>query len=166
MKIYMSVIIKEFSAPFQQQVIDLILDIQQNEFQVPITLNDQQDLLNIPNFYQNGKGNFWIALNEDKVVGTIALVAFGDQQAALRKMFVNKNFRGKEIGTAQRLLDTLLLWSKEKLIHQIYLGTLSHMRAAHSFYRRNGFVEISREKLPSDFPLVHVDSNFFHLIVK
>ena len=70
MKIYMSVIIKEFSAPFQQQVIDLILDIQQNEFQVPITLNDQQDLLNIPNFYQNGKGNFWIALNEDKVVGT------------------------------------------------------------------------------------------------
>jgi putative acetyltransferase len=133
----MPITIKEFSPEHQQQVIQLILDIQQNEFKVPITINDQQDLLNIPSFYQNGKGNFWIALYEGRVIGTIALVGFGNRMGALRKMFVSKNFRGKEFGTAQQLFDTLLAWSKENSIAEIFLGTLSHMHAAHSFYRRN-----------------------------
>lgn len=161
----MPVSIQEFSPAYQQQVVDLILDIQQNEFHVPITLDDQQDLVAIPTFYQNGKGNFWMALNDGQVIGTIALVSFSDHQAALRKMFVNKNFRGKQFGTAQKLFETLLEWSREKFIYEIYLGTLSHMHAAHSFYRRNGFEEINREELPLDFPLVHVDSMFFKLLL-
>ena len=153
--------IEEFSPQYQQQVIDLILGIQQHEFQVPITIDDQPDLLSIPSFYQNQKGNFWTAIHEGKVIGTIALLSFSSDQAALRKMFVAKNFRGKEIGTAQKLFDTLLSWSKEKMFREIYLGTLGHMHAAHGFYRRNGFVEIRKEELPGKFPLVHVDSMFF-----
>ncbi|HYV90476.1 MAG TPA: GNAT family N-acetyltransferase [Chitinophagales bacterium] len=169
-----------YSDSYQQEVIDLILNIQQNEFHVPITLEDQPDLLTIPSFYQGAtgvrrpllhnhaqasdtKGNFWIATHEGKVVGTIALLGFSNDQAALRKMFVAKDFRGKELGTAQKLFDTLLSWSKEKGIREIYLGTLSHMFAAHSFYRRNGFVEMRKEELPENFPLVHVDSMFFKL---
>src|ERR1044071_1950851 len=154
-----------YSDSQQQQVIDLILNIQQNEFHVPIEVKDQPDLLTIPSFYQAEKGNFWIALHAGKLVGTIALVGFSDYQAALRKMFVEKNFRGKGFGTAQKLFDTLLSWSKEKGIHEIYLGTLNHMHAAHSFYRRNGFVEISKEELPEKFPLVHVDSMFFRKLI-
>jgi len=161
----MPLFIKEFSPEYQQQVIDLILNIQQNEFHVPITIDDQQDLLTIPDFYQNGKGNFWIALNNEKVVGTISLVGFSNHQAALRKMFVMKDFRGKEFGTAQGLLNTLLIWSKENSLKEIYLGTLSHMHAAHSFYRRNGFIEINKNDLPEKFPLVHVDSMFFKLVL-
>ena len=157
--------ITEYSSPWQQQVIDLILPIQQQEFHVPITLEDQKDLTNIESFYQNDKGNFWIALNGDKVVGTISLVCFSDSEAALRKMFVQKEFRGKETGTAQRLLDELLQWSKEKNIRTIYLGTLGHMHAAQRFYRRNGFMEIKQEELPKNFPLMHVDSMFFKLNV-
>ena len=153
--------IVEFTPPYQQQVIELILDIQKNEFHVPITLGDQPDLLVIPSFYQNEKGNFWIAIEEEKVIGTIALLSFSDDQAALRKMFVAKNYRGKEFGTAQKLFDALLSWAKEKDIHEIYLGTLSHMLAAQSFYRRNGFVEIRKEALPVRYPVMHVDSMFF-----
>ncbi|MFI5135684.1 MAG: GNAT family N-acetyltransferase [Chitinophagales bacterium] len=157
--------IEEFSPEYLQQVIDLILPIQQIEFEVPITLEDQQDLLMIPSFYQNGKGNFWIAVDNEKVIGTIALKNFNEHQAALRKMFVEKNFRGKIFGTAQRLLDTLLGWSKQKALEEIYLGTLSQMLAAHAFYRRNRFIEIRKEELPPDFPLVHFDSLFFKLKV-
>ena len=113
--------IAEFSLSHQRQVIDLILDIQQNEFNVPITIDDQPDLVTIPSFYQNGNGNFWVALNEDQVVGTIALISFSSHEAALRKMFVKKNFRGKEAGTAQRLLDKLLQWAKEKSINEIII---------------------------------------------
>lgn len=153
--------IREFSLPYQDEVCQLILDIQQNEFHVPITISDQPDLLTIPEFYQNGRGNFWIALHEGKVAGTIALVDFSAHQAALRKMFVQKNYRGKEWGTAQKLMDELLRWASEKSIDEIYLGSLSQMHAAHSFYRRNGFTEIPKGNLPLNFPLVHVDSVFF-----
>jgi len=162
-----------YSDSYQQEVINLILNIQQNEFHVPITIEDQPDLLTIPSFYQNEKarpdtvgGNFWIAIHEGRVVGTIALVSFSINQAALRKMFVAKNFRGKVFGTAQKLFDKLLLWSKEMGITEIYLGTLDHMHAAHSFYLRNGFVEIEKEELPVNFPLVHVDSMFFRKITE
>ncbi len=157
--------ISTFTPPFQEQVIDLILTNQQHKFHVPITLNDQPDLLMIPSFYRNDNGNFWIAIHEEKVVGTIALLLFSEKQAALRKMFVAKEFRGKEFGTAQKLFDALLLWTKEKGIHEIYLGTLNHMHAAQSFYKRNGFVEMKKEELPEKYPVMHVDSMFFRKTV-
>ena len=155
--------IAEYTDVFREQVIRLILDIQQNEFDVPITIDDQPDLLTIPAFYQNGNGNFWMALNDDQVVGTIALISFSSHEAALRKMFVKKDFRGKGAGTAQRLLGELLQWARGKSIDEIYLGTLSHMHAAHRFYERNGFGEIGKQELPDRFPLVHVDSKFYRL---
>jgi N-acetylglutamate synthase-like GNAT family acetyltransferase len=157
--------IEEFHPEMEEQVCRLILDIQQNEFQVPITLADQPDLLTIPQFYQHGAGNFWVALNEGVVVGTIGLRSFSSHQAALRKMFVHKNFRGKESGTAQQLLNELQSWTCTHSISEIYLGTLSHMHAAHAFYRRNGFTELQQEQLPELFPLVHVDSMFFQKVI-
>jgi hypothetical protein len=39
-------------------------------------------------------GNFWVALYEGKVVGNISLLDIGNQQVALRKMFVEKEFQG------------------------------------------------------------------------
>ena len=80
-----------YSPEFQPQVPELILDIEQNELGVPITLADQPDLLDIPNFYQSNRGNFWLAINgENEVVGTIALIDTGFAFGVLRKMFVRK----------------------------------------------------------------------------
>ncbi len=51
--------------PFQdehkQGVIDLIVNIQQNEFDLSITALEQPDLADIKKFYQKQKGNFWVA---------------------------------------------------------------------------------------------------------
>jgi len=71
----------------------LILEIQQLEFHIDIDITRQPDLFDITNFYQTGKGNFWIARSQNAVFGTIALLDIGDHQAALRKMFVDKNLR-------------------------------------------------------------------------
>jgi hypothetical protein len=42
----------------------LIREIQQYEFGVAIALKAQPDLLKIPEFYQTGKGNLWIAVDQ------------------------------------------------------------------------------------------------------
>ena len=151
--------------PFEDQdtdhIVNLILNIQQNEFQVPITINEQQDLLNIPTFYQQKKGNFWVAKFNDEVVGTIALIDCGDNIGTIRKMFVKKEFRGKEFGIAQRLLNTLEESARTNTIKSLYLGTLERLQAAIRFYERNGFTLIQKQNLPTVFPLMPVDTHFF-----
>jgi putative acetyltransferase len=153
--------IQPFENQDTNQIVNLILNIQQNEFQVPITINEQQDLLNIPSFYQQGKGNFWVAKSEREVVGTIALIDCGENVGTIRKMFVKKEFRGKEHGIAQRLLDILEESSRENGITNLYLGTLERLQAAIRFYERNGFTLIEKQNLPSVFPLMPVDTHFF-----
>ena len=81
---------------YKEAIAELILNIQQNEFNVPVTITDQPDLLNIPTVYCRKNGNFWVAVEDEKVIGTIALIDFDNKQAALRKMFVHKDYRGKE----------------------------------------------------------------------
>ncbi|MBD2462903.1 GNAT family N-acetyltransferase [Oscillatoria sp. FACHB-1407] len=153
--------IQPYSHEFQNQLIALILDIQQKEFSIPITLTDQPDLLNIPQVYQQGQGNFWIALDADQVIGTIALLDIGGNQGALRKMFVHKDYRGKHIGCGQQLLNRLLREASLQGITTIYLGTTEFFKAAHRFYEKNGFVEIAQSQLPAHFPLVGVDTKFY-----
>lgn len=142
-------------------VVDVILPIQQEEFGVAVTLQDQPDLLDIPGYYQRNAGNFWVALDGDAVVGTIALLDIGNGQAALRKMFVRAVWRGREHGVAQRLLDTLLVWSREQGLREIFLGTTAQFLAAHRFYDKNGFEEITQSVLPASFPLMTVDTKFY-----
>ncbi|MBS1680813.1 MAG: GNAT family N-acetyltransferase [Bacteroidetes bacterium] len=155
--------IVEFALQYQQQVIDLILPIQQKEFNLPITLDDQPDLKTIGSVYQKGYGNFWVALSGKNVVGTIALIDFGNWQSALRKMFVHPKHRGKDAGVAQLLMDELIAWCTKKNVKEIYLGTIDSMHAAHRFYIKNSFTEIQKEDLPKSFPLVRVDNRFFSL---
>lgn len=157
----MNIIIQPYDARYQYQVIQLICSIQQQEFGINITPDQQPDLKNITTFYQQKKGNFLLALDDNSVIGTIALLDIGNHEAALRKMFVHKDFRG--CGVAKQLLDVLLQWAYEKQMRAIYLGTTAAFIAAHKFYAKHGFIEITKNELPKNFPVMAVDSKFYCL---
>ncbi len=157
----MNSLIRPFCVDDEQQIVDLIVSIQQREFNIPITAEDQPDLLDIPNYYQKNRGNFWVALHNEDVVGTISLLDIGNGQSALRKMFVHRHFRGSGKGVAGSLLKTLLDWAGLKRFREIYLGTTPYFLAAHRFYEKNGFTEISKEDLPETFPIMEVDTRFY-----
>ena len=150
-----------FKKQYQQQVIDLIVGIQSGEFGVKITANDQPDLADIENFYQLGNGNFWLAVSENKVLGTISLVDIGNSQVGLRKMFVKKGYRGKPLNIGQKLMDTATQWCIERSIKQIYLGTVPTYYAAHRFYEKNGFSRLEKSELPKAFHLMNADKWFY-----
>ncbi len=156
-----SVEIKPFSAEHQTSVEKLVLPIQQIEFGVKTTLEDQPDLMDIAGTFQNGDGNFWIALDGDELVGTVGVVDISNHQVALKKMFVSSSYRGKDKGVAQSLIDTAVEWCRTKGILQIFLGSTPRMYAAHRFYEKNGFVEVSTEQLPPLFPIALVDTKFY-----
>jgi N-acetylglutamate synthase-like GNAT family acetyltransferase len=153
--------------PYQPEhfeaVTGLIVAIQRDEFGFDIDLARQPDLSEIPAFYQNGAGNFWVALDGETVVGTIALKDIGEGFVALRKMFVAAEYRGAEWGVAAKLLDTAMIWSKQHAVLSIFLGTTEKFRAAHRFYEKHGFILIDKASLPDSFLFMPVDTRFYRL---
>ena len=155
--------IKEFSDENVEDIIDMILNIQINEFNISIDRESQPDLLSIRDFYQTGNGNFWLAEDNSKIIGTAALKDIGDNYAALRKMFVKKEYRGKGKNISKLLLESVFHWGREMNIEKIFLGTTDRFTAAHRFYEKNGFSEIAKESLPVSFPVMTVDCKFYHI---
>ncbi|MFC4144195.1 GNAT family N-acetyltransferase [Pedobacter mendelii] len=144
-------------------IIDIILPIQQLEFNVPLTISDQPDLLDIENFYMLKGGNFWGASIQEKLCGTIALLRFNKESGAIRKMFVKKEFRGKEYGIAVALLNELINYCIANGIKNLYLGTVDILKAAIRFYEKKGFKQLDKNDLPNDFPFMSSDNVFYHL---
>ncbi|XHR93373.1 GNAT family N-acetyltransferase [Mucilaginibacter sp. UC70_90] len=102
-------VISSLNNTYCQQIIDIILPIQQIEFNVPITLEAQPDLLDIETNYHQTGGDFWGAIYNEQLVGTIALIAFDNNAAAIRKMFVLKEYRGKSWASRSYYLIILLI---------------------------------------------------------
>ncbi|WP_088839354.1 GNAT family N-acetyltransferase [Listeria sp. ILCC792] len=152
--------IEKYTERYHEEVVALILRIQQKEFNVPISLSDQPDLMDIGNFYADG--GFWIARDGDTVVGTIATWFIDGPNATIRKLFTDENYRGKEYQTGQRLLETLEEFCAQNGKSHIFLGTTDKFKAAHRFYEKNGYIEISKADLPADFDILDVDSKFYH----
>ena len=153
--------ITTYQDKYLSEIIDLILSIQQKEFNIPVTLEAQPDLKQIPEIYQAGKGNFWVALNDDQPVGTVGLIDIGENIGVIRKMFVHAAFRGKANGVSHQLLQTLLQWAAKNEIKSLFLGTVERLHASHRFYEKNGFTRIPLHDLPKQFPLMNVDTLFY-----
>ena len=154
--------IVSYSEALRDRIIDFILTIQRDEFGFDIRAEDQPDLLNIANFYQTGSGGFWVALSDGHVVGTIALRDIGNNQGALRKMFVKDTHRGGKTSVAFRLLERLVQSATTARVKDLYLGTTERFVAAHRFYEKNGFNRIAMELLPAAFPRMPLDTRFYH----
>ncbi|BCS87864.1 GNAT family N-acetyltransferase [Pseudodesulfovibrio sediminis] len=143
------------------EIIDLITTIQIDEFGVATSAEKQPDLRDIPYFYQQGAGSFWLAFVDGELAGTIALKDVGGGVCALRKMFVKKAYRGKERGIAAALMATLLDWAGSKGVREIYLGTVDVYHAAHRFYEKSGFMEVTLDQVPDTVPLMDVDLKYY-----
>ncbi len=144
-----------------EAIASVIVPIQQQEFKIPITYEQQPDLMEISTFYQSGNGGFWVGQSEGQIVGTIGLKDIGNNETALRKMFVHADYRGKPHNVASRLLTHLLDHARRQNVKTVYLGTTAKFLAAHRFYEKNGFEKIDPDTLPASFPRMAVDTKFY-----
>ncbi|MEE3625082.1 GNAT family N-acetyltransferase [Nitrospirillum sp. BR 11752] len=155
--------IRPYRAGDESGIAALIVPIQQEEFGIPISYEDQPDLRDIPGFYLTGAGQFWVAVEGEAIVGSIALKDIGGGAAALRKMFVAPSHRGQPHRAAARLLAALLSHAREVGLTSLYLGTTAKFLAAHRFYEKSGFSPITPDELPPTFPRMAVDTRFYFL---
>lgn len=134
----------EFQPQYRDQVIDVIgkvlrqlkVILQSDE---PLT---DEDLYKIPEVY-SGKGKFWVAIYDGKVIGTVAIKDMGQQVAKLNRMFVLFDYHGKGVG--QGLLNEALAFAKDQGYKEIILNTHKLMKRAHHFYEKNGFRMVGKK---------------------
>jgi ribosomal protein S18 acetylase RimI-like enzyme len=151
--------ITAYSDKYKEQTIKLIFDILENEFGRH-SKSGRPDLFNIPKVYQTGSGNFWLAIEKEKVVGTIGLHYHGDGRGYLERFYVAKELRRKGVGS--KLFLTLLKFAKKSKYKKIYLSTWDGTPAANNFYIKNGFKRI--EALPKDLlPQSSHDNVFYEM---
>ncbi|CAM1345010.1 GNAT family N-acetyltransferase [Tenacibaculum amylolyticum] len=156
--------IQKFEPHQQEQLANFVLGIQNGEFGLGFKRDEQKDLLNTSEFYKGG--NFWIAKNENDIIGCIGLQKLNSEVGVLRKMFVQKEFRGKELNIAQQLFEKLKQEAINLKFEKILLDTPSIAKASHRFYQRNGFIEIRKNEIPSAYSFPDRNSKIFELKLK
>ncbi|MCM1293855.1 MAG: hypothetical protein NC230_09825 [Bacteroides sp.] len=70
--------ILQYDKKYETATIALILNIQNNEAKINLTLSEQPDLIDIESSHISRGGNFWIAVDNGQVIGTIALMNLND----------------------------------------------------------------------------------------
>lgn len=136
----------EFDPKYTEEIYDFVMDIKANEIGWK---SDAYELRDIPKYYLGGGGNFWIALDDDKIIGTTALENMGNGQGYLKRMYLTKEYRGT--GVAQEMLSVLLQYARDRQIKEIYLatGTNPNVERAIAFYDKMGFEKIM--EMPENF---------------
>jgi len=134
-----------YTDKYKEQTIELIFDILENEFSRH-SKSGRPDLYNISEEYQKNNGNFWIAIDNENVVGTIALRDCGNDVGFLERMYVKRELRRTGLGS--KLSSGLINFAKNKSYKEIFLSTWEETVSANNFYIKNGFGRI--ESLPAN----------------
>jgi N-acetylglutamate synthase-like GNAT family acetyltransferase/DNA-binding MarR family transcriptional regulator len=143
------------------QIIELIENIQKNEFSLPISPDLNSGILKAEGeYYYNNSYNFWYAVDDNgKIVGSIGLKKINDTCAELKKFFVAADYRGR--GISQKLMQVLIKTAVKHQFKYLYLGTISKLKAANNFYEKYGFSKIRANQLPPHFDKCFLDNVFF-----
>lgn len=156
--------IYRFQKSDQEELRSFVLKIQNEEFNLGFTENEQVDLIYTESFYKDG--GFWIAKVGKQIVGTIGLQKLSDEKGALRKMFVKLECRGKEPKIGQVLFNELIRNAKTLNFKEIFLDTPSVAIASHKFYERNGFLQIGKDEIPDSYKYPDRNSKVYKLKLK
>lgn len=157
--------IDQFKDKYTQDVINLVLHFQNDGTRPVVSVKDQPDLLDIVGEYIDKGGNFWIARDGEKLIGSIGIMPYSAEIAILKKFFVYEDYQGKPYHIGRTLYNELLAYAKEKSYKIILLDTPYNTDRAHKFYEKAGFQKIKEEDLPVRFSHPYKDCDFFIMLL-
>ena len=145
-----------------QAISDLIVNNHKTTTDIPTNHDIQLNSLDITDDYSKGSSGFWVAVADEKVVGSIALLDITNNAAAMQKLVFTEHHWDTETGVASKLFSHLFYEAQMCGIRDIFLGTRADLTDAHRLYEKHGFIRDSTTDLPSRFPIVSIDSHFYH----
>jgi ribosomal protein S18 acetylase RimI-like enzyme len=79
----------------------------------------------------------WVAVDDHRLVGSVAIRLLDDGQAELKRMYLQPGHRGRGLG--RTLLNQAIQWARNRGCHAIVLDTSTAMTAAQGLYESAGF---------------------------
>ncbi|MBC2328508.1 GNAT family N-acetyltransferase [Listeria swaminathanii] len=143
------------------ELVDLINYCQNIEADLDIKMAEQADIFEIEDYYQKQGGQFWIALHDNKIVGSIALLPFDKETVILKKFFTYPEFRGNPMRLGHNLFDAFYAFYTANDFSRIILDTPENEKRSHYFYEKQGFQQIAREALDIDYPFPDRNSRIY-----
>ncbi|MGX6641103.1 bifunctional helix-turn-helix transcriptional regulator/GNAT family N-acetyltransferase [Legionella pneumophila] len=150
------------SRALRKQIVNMIENIQVNEFHLSITPEINASILKAEEEYcYYSSCNFWYAVDEQGgIIGSIGLKKLNHTEGEVKKFFIAPKYRG--LGLAQKLMLTLVRNAMKHGFKKLFLGTVAQLNAARRFYEKNGFVLVNKNSLPKEFELCPLDTHFYY----
>jgi ribosomal protein S18 acetylase RimI-like enzyme len=102
--------------------------------------NIDEELSRFPEKYDEPDGAFFIAKENDNIIGCAGLKKMDDKTCEMKRLFVNDKYRGKGLG--KKLVEMIIEAAKSKNYEKMQLDTLNTMENALAIYYKAGFYEI------------------------
>jgi len=129
-----------------KQIKKLITDIMKKEFPGSQKVYPSDDIHNPANYYNGKKDVFYVAEEDSKIIGTVAIKEDTCYTALLRRLFVKKDFRGKGFGS--QLINKALDFCKKHNYKKVIFRGTDMMKSALKACLKNGFKEKDIIELP------------------
>ena len=123
-------------------VLKLVTAILSEEFPDDQAAYAVDDLNRLADAYPAPNSVFFVAEEKKKIVGTCGVKSDGSQSAILRRLFVDKKFRGQGVGCS--LLKEALQFCRDRGFREVVIRTSTRMEQAIQLCRSFGFSEDGR----------------------
>lgn len=137
--------IRRFIPADGESVRDLISSIMDEEFHDAKAAYPTHDIDQIDQSYGGLGEAFFVAVNGQKVVGSVAVKKEDDRVALLRRLFVDAGYRKQQIG--EKLIDRALKFCDEVGYKELVFKTTSRMLGAVKLCQKRGFVQRAKIQL-------------------
>jgi GNAT superfamily N-acetyltransferase len=91
----------------------------------------------LADFAMSGAGRLWIAEEDSRVIGSIAVVDAEKDVGQLRWFLLTPEARGTGLG--RRMLETALAYCRDRGMRRVFLWSFAQLDEALSLYERAGF---------------------------
>jgi GNAT superfamily N-acetyltransferase len=95
-------------------------------------------------FAETRRNAFWVVEIDAQIVGTFGIEACGKDTTELRRMYLDRRYRGRSI--AQRMLQCAEARALELGFSTMILSTAEVQKAAIAFYRKSGYRLVRTER--------------------
>ncbi len=137
--------IRRICSEDERAVKSLISDIMNEEFKDSAAAYPTDDLDQIEKVYGGLGEAFFVATDSKRVIGTVAVKKEDGRIALMRRLFVSKDYRNRQIGV--KLIERVLQFCEECGYDEIIFKTTSRMEGAIKLCQKKGFAQRAKLQL-------------------
>lgn len=100
--------------------------------------------LDDPSIYKKSGGIFYVLKYNKEVVGTIAVINKGNTIAELKRLYVDKRYRGKGFGSL--LFDKAIKFCRKNSFSKVEFETNKKFTKAHRLYKKRGWEVVKEDE--------------------